>query len=59
MGIAENAALGWGYRPVVYTDRKGRRSEGFQKNGVIIKIGGSTTYSYSSYSTFLYFERVN
>ncbi len=56
--IAGDTAIELGFRQVTYTDRNGRSSTGFQKNGVLMVIGGSTTYSYSSYSTDLYFQRV-
>ena len=57
--VARQQAAARGYRPVTVTDSKGRQSSAYSKDGIFMRIGGRSTYSNSTYSTFLYFERLN
>lgn len=59
INTARNAARARDYQAVTYTDKKGRTSTAFQKNGILMKIGGSTGSSHSTYSANLYFQRLN
>ena len=59
INTARNAASERGYQPSTYTDKKGRTSNAFQKNGVLMTIGGSAGSSHSTYSANLYFQRLN
>lgn len=48
-----------GYTESVVTSSRGKRISAFVKNGIAIQLGGSTRSEYSTYSAFIYFQRLN
>ncbi|SMX39187.1 hypothetical protein OCA8868_01877 [Octadecabacter ascidiaceicola] len=59
ISIAQQTLRQLGYSETPVTGRNGRRETAFVLNGIAVKLGGRTDSSHSSYSSFIFFQRLN